>query len=463
MNYPILHSKELQSNEENIRNLFIDLQRSAQKLGIDCRILGEILDNNKLQDIEYISYHFDEILNIVAKVSEYYTWQKGRTNDNVHAIMWHAIMWHAIMEKSQFRLGVSFVRWFLDYLYTSVVWLNADESTPKKIHHSELLDEIETGINKMRDILDAWQVQSWQEFRWYLDLLSETFNNLKWELEDLSAGFQFKSAENARESQVPPRILEEDTVSSAIAESPRRKEAWQNLWFSSEWGFVSNQKKQEVLRNLRTELTHSGKDKELEKAINQDIKAANDEHFPDGEISDDMIMKALRSAQIRKDGGMLQSIKNNLIKRALAKSGEDIQKTEHSIYLSEHIENASKNHPVKIRTVEYSQFDITQAEKMEFEWAKDSYYKVNVTLNPTGHNNPQQVTFLIRSDRFTVGDFSQKIIWVFSKEGKFTKTNVGCTIRDIESHKHTWSDKLMGSVKSSVGKIGNWFSRGKNS
>ncbi len=73
MNYPILHSKELHSNEESIRNLFIDLQRSAQKLGIDCRILDEILDNNKLQDIEYISYHFDEILNIVAKVSEYYT------------------------------------------------------------------------------------------------------------------------------------------------------------------------------------------------------------------------------------------------------------------------------------------------------------------------------------------------------------------------------------------------------
>ncbi len=76
---------------------------------------------------------------------------------------------------------------------------------------------------------------------------------------------------------------------------------------------------------------------------------------------------ALKSAQIRKDGGMLQSIKNNLIKRALVKSGEDIQKTEHSIYLSDHIENARKNHPVKIRTVEYSQFDITHAEKIEFE------------------------------------------------------------------------------------------------
>lgn len=457
MNYPILHSKELHSNEESIRNLFIDLQRSAQKLGIDCRILDEILDNNKLQDIEYISYHFDEILNIVAKVSEYYTWQRGKTNDNVHAIMWHTIM-----EKAQFRLGVSFVRWFLDYLYNNVVWLNTDISRPKKIHHSELLHEIETGIKKMRDTLDAWKVQNWQEFRWYLDLLSGTFNGLEWELEGLNARFQFKSANNAEESQVPSRIPEEDTVSANIIEFPRRKEAWQNLWFSSEWGFLSNQKKQKVLRNLRTHLTEFWNDEKLAKIINQDIKAANDEHFPDGEISNDMIQMALKSAQIRKDGGMLQSIKNNLIKRALVKSGEDIQKTEHSIYLSDHIENARKNHPVKIRTVEYSQFDITHAEKIEFEWAKDSYYKVNVTLRSAGNNNPQQVIFLIHGDRFTVGDFSQKIIWVFSKEGKFTKTNVNCTIRNIESHKHTWSDKLMGSVKSSVGKIGNWFSRGKN-
>jgi hypothetical protein len=83
-----------------------------------------------------------------------------------------------------------------------------------------------------------------------------------------------------------------------------------------------------------------------------DIQAANDEKFPDTELSDDMILSALKTAKIRKDGAFIQSIKNNLIKNAKIIPGIASNK-ENSLLLADHIKNVSVTHPIKLNTVEY--------------------------------------------------------------------------------------------------------------
>jgi hypothetical protein len=432
----------------------LELQRSAQRLGIDSVIIGRILDENLEKNPNFITDHFDEILDILDRVWSYYNSEKGSDiQNNIHAIMGLEQM-----EKAQFSLGVNFVRWFLNYLRDSAVVLMHDGTQVKNIDHIMRLEEIKSDIGVLRDILDEWRVQSWKEFREYLDIMRDKVHIIKQEIAKFNAGFQFKKASNDEE-EISPRMPEDSSLKSNVVDFVKRKEAWQNLGFSSSWEFVSSQKKQEALREIRKNLTNSENGKEIEISINQDIMAANDEHYPDAEISDDMILRALRSAKLRKDGGMLQSIKNNLVKRAIAKSEKwDSLSTERSIYLADHIQNATVSNPIRIKTAEYEQFDITHAERMEFEWAREPYYKVNVMIKTRESTESKIESLLIHGDRFVVGDFSQKIIWIFTKEGKFIKSNIACTPRDIESHKSNWSEKFVWKVKSSVGKIGNWFS-----
>lgn len=235
---------------------------------------------------------------------------------------------------------------------------------------------------------------------------------------------------------IKEKSTQERNETSNILDFHARRDAWQWLWFTPEWDFASQHEIRNSIKEIREWLTIWDDGKLLETYINHDIKAANDEHFPDAEMSDDMILRALRSAKMRKDGWILQSIRNNLVKRALSKSGDPWkQKQEKSIYLTDHIDNIREGKPIRVRSIEFEQFDILNITKTEFEGAQDSYYKAQVRVKNKNIKESFVETFLIRAEEFSVWNFSRSILWIITKDGKFIKSDISCTIRDIESER----------------------------
>ncbi len=435
----------------SIEELFIELERSAKRFGIHCSIIQDILNEDSLSQVEFIQEHFDEILDIIEQISWFYTdeaKQRKKTNDTVHAIMSHSII-----EKAQFTLWINFVKWFLNYLRENAVAVMHDESQVKHIFHIEKLDDIKSEIAILYDMIDDWHITDWREFRDYLDSLRERIHSIKGDV--VSLNHELQSTQKATDSseQLNATWLKS---SSNIIDFPKRKQAWQGLWFTSQWWFASKHTVQETRKKIREWLIEWAEWTEISWFVGADIQAANDEFYPDNEMSDDMIQRALKSARLRKDWGILQSIENNLVKKAYSKM-KQWGNREYSLRLTDHVEHATPENPIRVRTLEYKQFDILKLDKVVYEGAKDTYYKAQVRIQTPQMSEPVIENIIINAERFSVGDFSSKIVWTITKEWKFIKSNISCTIRDIESHKKTWSDTLVWKIRSSVSKIWSWF------
>lgn len=437
----------------SIEELFIELERSAKRFGIHCSIIQDILNEDNLSQAEFIQEHFDEILDIVEQISWFYTEeakQRKKTNDTVHAIMSHSII-----EKAQFTLWMNFVKWFLNYLKENVITIMHDGKQVKDIFQMEKLDDIKSEIGILHEMIDEWQIKDWNDFRNYLDSLRNRIHTIKNDVALLNEWLTRSIKTHEPESE---RSEQTKVAQSNIINFQGRVRTWQWLWFTSQWWFAPKQIVQETRKRIREWLIEWIEWREIAWFVKTDIQAANDEFYPDSEMSDDMILRALKSARIRKDGGMLQSIENNLVNKAYSKMSQ-WGNTEYSIHLIDHVEHATQENPIRVRTLEYRQFDILKLDKIVYEGAKNTYYKAQVRIQTPQMSEPVIENIIINADRFSVGDFSSKIVWTITKDWKFIKSNISCTIRDIESHKKKWSEKVSWTLKSWVNKISNWFTK----
>jgi hypothetical protein len=451
--YTISHT-DTTKHTPSIEELFIELERSAKRFGIHCDIIQDILNEDNLSQVEFIQEHFDEILDIVKQISGFYTEeakQRKKTNDSVHAIMSHSII-----EKAQFTLWINFVKWFLNYLRENAITVMHDESQVKHIFHMEKLDDIKSEITILYEMIDDWHIKDWNDFRNYLDSLRNRIHSIKNEVALLNEWLKWskKPTEPESKESEQPKVAQ-----SNIINFPGRVRAWQWLPFTSQWWFASKQTVQETRKKIREWLTEWVEWVEISWFVGKDIQAANDEFYPDSEMSDDMIQRALKSARLRKDWGILQSIENNLVKKAYSKM-EQWGNREYSLHLTDHVQNATPENPIQVRTLEYKQFDILKLDKVIYEWARDTYYKAQIRIQTHQMSEPVIENVIINAERFCVGDFSSKIVWNITKEWKFIKSNISCTVRDIESNKKTWSGRFLWKVKSSVSKIWSWFGGG---
>lgn len=134
-----------------------------------------------------------------------------------------------------------------------------------------------------------------------------------------------------------------------------------------------------------------------------DRLAANDEKFPDTELSDDMILHAIKTAKIRKDGAFVQSIKNNLIHRAQELEKKSAPSTEKSLLLADHIKNLTPENPITLRTVTFGKCWITNIETIEH--GDDAHYQLDIVLK---NGNKKHINILASS--CVVGDLSNVLI-----------------------------------------------------
>lgn len=156
-----------------------------------------------------------------------------------------------------------------------------------------------------------------------------------------------------------------------------------------------------------------------------DCLAANDEKFPENELSDHMISQAIRSAKMRKDGAYIQSIKNNLIKNAANDAIFD-PTIETSGLLADHMKNLGPNNPITLQTVEYGTMNILSSKTIEH--GDTIYYHAMVSFD-----NGTIKHLMLSASAFAVGDLSDKIIGEIDPQGNLIISHTPCTIRRIRS------------------------------
>jgi hypothetical protein len=235
----------------------------------------------------------------------------------------------------------------------------------------------------------------------------------------------------------------------------RRKNKIQNLAFDSSGKLlpnaIINQKREEIKKALNKEVTP---------VFNWDCLAANDETFPDNELSDEMILRAIKQAKVRKDGAFIQSIKNNLIRNAA--NGETLDDgLETSLLLSDHIKNLSETNFIQLQTVEYGKLTIISAKTIEYGDA--TYYKARIIFADGQIRN-----LLLSASAFAVWDLSDKIAWEYDANWKLHIDNKPCTMRNIRSRiiSNKWDQKgffknVWNNIKSWLNKFVNTFKFGK--
>lgn len=228
-----------------------------------------------------------------------------------------------------------------------------------------------------------------------------------------------------------PEISSEDTsedpesiqaIQSKMAAPHIRKQILQRELFGKNGEILSDsliaKKRQKMIQTL-------GDDPVSAHIYKWDCLAANDEKFPENELSDHMISQAIRSAKMRKDGAYIQSIKNNLIKNASNDAIFD-PTLETSGLLADHMKNLGPSNPITLQTVEYGTMNILSSKTIEHGDA--TYYHSMVSF---GDGTKKHL--MLSASAFAVGDLSDKIIGEIDPQGKLVIGHTPCTIRRIRS------------------------------
>lgn len=231
-----------------------------------------------------------------------------------------------------------------------------------------------------------------------------------------------------------PEISSEDTsedpesiqaIQSKMAAPHIRKQILQRELFGKNGEILSDsliaKKRQKMIQTL-------GDDPVSAHIYKWDCLAANDEKFPENELSDHMISQAIRSAKMRKDGAYIQSIKNNLIKNAANDAIFD-PALETSGLLADHMKNLGPSNPITLQTVEYGTMNILSSKTIEH--GDITYYHAMVSF---GDGTKKHL--MLSASAFAVGDLSDKIIGEIDPQGKLVIGHTPCTIRRI------WSTQL---------------------
>jgi hypothetical protein len=185
-----------------------------------------------------------------------------------------------------------------------------------------------------------------------------------------------------------------------------------------------------------------------------DCLAASDEKSPNIELSDKTITHAIQSAKQRKDGALIQAIKNNLIQTAANDESFDPNMAT-SPLLADHISNITPNNPIILRTVEFPVFHITAIRTVDY--GDESYYKARVMLA-----NGKKKTFLMLAGGCAVWDLSNKIVGEIAATWKLIPQNIPCTIRNIRSTIQPKKSKevpITTSTKSIITKWASWIKK----
>lgn len=172
-----------------------------------------------------------------------------------------------------------------------------------------------------------------------------------------------------------------------------------------------------------------------------DCLAANDEKFPDAEISVDMIIRAIKTAKIRKDGAFVQSIKNNLIHKAQELEKQTKPNIEKSLLLADHIKNLTPKNPITMNTVTFGKCWITNV--ITIEHGDDARYGLDILLK---NGNKKHITILASS--CAVGDLSN-IILIRNIESIIPITKPEITT--IKDHTTNFIRKWFGEIKNMFG------------
>lgn len=242
-----------------------------------------------------------------------------------------------------------------------------------------------------------------------------------------------------------------NSAQSKMAAPHIRKQILQRELFGKNWEILSDsiiaKKRQKMMQTL-------GDDPVSAYIYKWDCLAANDEKFPENELSDNMISQAIRSAKMRKDGAYIQSIKNNLIKNAANDAIFD-PNLETSGLLADHMKNLSASNPIILQTIEHGSIKITSSKTIEHGDA--TYYSaiVNFPNGTTKH-------LMLSANAFTVGDLSDKIIGEIDKNWKLIINNAPCTIRRIRSSIITKTTNTTNSPDRTKWVIYNWLQKLKN-
>ena len=211
-------------------------------------------------------------------------------------------------------------------------------------------------------------------------------------------------------------------IQSKMAAPHIRKQILQRELFGKNGEILSDnliaKKRQKMIQTL-------GDDPVSAHIYKWDCLAANDEKFPENELSDHMISQAIRSAKMRKDGAYIQSIKNNLIKNAANDAIFD-PALETSGLLADHMKNLGPNNPITLQTVEYGTMNILSSKTIEH--GDSIYYHAMVSF---GDGTTKHL--MLSASAFAVGDLSDKIIGEIDQQGKLIIDNAPCTIRRIRS------------------------------
>lgn len=100
-----------------------------------------------------------------------------------------------------------------------------------------------------------------------------------------------------------------------------------------------------------------------------------------------MILRAIKTATIRKDGAFVQSIRNNLIHIAQGLEKQSPPNKEKSLLLADHIKNLDQENPITIYTVMYGKCHIIHAKTIEH--GDDAHYQLTLVLKNGEKKNIQ--------------------------------------------------------------------------
>ncbi len=207
-----------------------------------------------------------------------------------------------------------------------------------------------------------------------------------------------------KDSQIPiinTRAEQSDTSNViSLKKKQERIEAIQKKVFKTNWEILSNITFESEIKKIAKIVSD---DPVIANLYYLDCIAANDEKFPDRELSDYMIIRAIKTAKVRKDGAFVQSIKNNLIYQAQKLEKQSLSNTEKSLLLADHIKNLTPENPITINTVKYGICQIISIEtSMKGD---DASYDIEIITNTWEKKHIQLLASVC-----TVWDLSNDVI-----------------------------------------------------
>ncbi|MBX9809925.1 hypothetical protein K2X92_06045 [Candidatus Gracilibacteria bacterium] len=315
---------------------------------------------------------------------------------------------------------------------------NPNNQTAKKIQTAQIIDFPITAIDTINSE-DGFYDTSTGNISTISDNLSTTPDSIFTTPESDTIGAHQKST----------------TGKTGLATAQVRRHAIQQLVFKSSGEILPNNVVTNKHNKIRELLGENAS------AFNWDSNAVNDEPTVNYEIEDGRIIRnIIERAKIDRDGAMIQSIKNNLIRNAANDEAYDLG-LETSILLADHMKNIRTSNPIILDTVEYGRISIVSSETID--QGEMTRYKANIVLN-----NGDRVTWLLHANGCVVGDLSNSKIGEYDNNNKLIITNEPCTIRRIRSRivsqevKDTGFFKNVGSnIKSGFNSLVNRFKFGK--